>query len=903
MSNIIRLLQMNKVMMKTIIVIAITIPLVFCFLIPAIFKYITIKNGSYNEGDSANVPYSVDTDYIKKVKFGENGIYFEKEDENGEKTVITAEDIWNDLIKNGSPVRNYLNTPNELAKLMNAQVITQYPYLPGLSSDKLNGTITFERHKTDGTVQILEYTNYDNFKELVDADNTDALNKFTLDDNNNLLIAVKDRATETVTYNDPEMKLDEYSTTLKEDNKQEDTIYSSVTENITSRTIPYQNAISQYTMPFQYLWSLLVISDCEDFVLELADLVKDSQITIAIFDNVTTTETTEINTYKKKRRTDKYASLSVSPTGVIDKSTERYWLPSDSPNYQGYNTTETTDDVNYEITHTSTYESNTPSFDVTYADVWLVEVKKEYESETNISEPDPDVNNLPETEYKEIEGSPQDSNGNAELLNDSDAVSFKNEYQRELQRVINAKEAQQNASLATAARANNTTAETVEHTEASVSVSYVKINTYAKEVDRVKTTKTKTTNQKYIKKSTNEVREKTEFNPEEKNFVTILCKASYKNTKEKIINNADWLFELLENNPDTVNMIDLTKYLLNKVLGKDKFYTNFKFDEYANNSFSSVGSLNFSGTIQQKVWFALKALNYTDEQVAGAMGNIDYESAGFSTLAVEGNGEGIGLCQWSFGRKTELIAYAASKTPPVPWQDEDTQVEFLVTEINGGEGPAAGIAKGQLMGTGNQYGEPALSTNTAWATSTTVDDATKAFCYTFERPNAKDARESMSERIRRAWEYYNQFKGMEAPVGSDEITLTGENAEKMQQLISEAVRIANDDSYTYVYGAAHNGPGGWTTEPKQFDCSSYVGYLYYKMFGVYVGGYTGEIHDNWQGSKVPMTELKPGDILWKNGHVGLYIGNGQIAEAMSTAKGIVISTRLQAYTEAYRVVK
>lgn len=901
--KVIKLVLASK-LLKIVIVISIIIALIFFVLIPAFIHFITMDDGSYKQGDSSNVPYAVETDYIKNVKFGENGIYFEKEDENGAKTIITAEDIWKDLVKHKSPVADYLNTPEELATLMNAQIVTQFPKLPGLADDKLNGSITFERRtvKEDGTSndRPLVYISYDDFKAMVDADDMAVLERFTLDDNNNLLIAVKDRATEKVTYNDPEMKLEDYSQTLNDNNKNGDTEYNSVTENITSRTINYQNALSKYVMPFQYLWSFLVISDCEDFVKELADLVNESAITITIFDSITTTETTEINTYKKKRRTDKYVSLSVSPTGVIDKLTERYWLPSDSPNYQGYNATETTDDINYEITHTSTYESNTPNFDVTYANTWIVEVKKEYDSETDINEPTPEVNNLSDTEYKEDEGSPQDSNGNAELLNDGDAVSFKNEYQQELQSAIDTQEAEQNAALAEAAKANNTTAETVAHTEAEVTVSYVKINNYTRKIERTKTTTTKTTTKKYIKKSTNETREKTALDPNEKNFVTILCKAEYVNAKNQIFNCVDWLFELLENNPDTVNMIDLTKYLFNKVLGRDKFDTNFSFSEYANNSFSNVGSLNFSGTIQQKVWFALKALNYTDEQVAGAMGNIDYESAGFSTLAVEGNGEGIGLCQWSFGRKAQLISYASSKG--LTWQDEDTQVEFLIAEISGG-GPASGAANKQLQSTGNLYGEPSLSTSDSWGNSTTVENATKSFCYTFERPKVSEAHKSMPERIRRAEAYLSEFAGMEAPVGSDEITLTGENAEKMQQLISEAVRIANNDSYTYKYGAAHNGPGGWTSEPKQFDCSSYVGYLYYKTYGIYVGGTSAEIHNNLQGSKVPMTDLKPGDILWKSGHVGLYIGSGQIAEALNERVGIKITTRLNVFSEAYRIVK
>lgn len=600
MSRVIQFLINNK-LMKTVIVILTTIPLVIFVFLPLIMHYFTMEEGTYKEGDSSNVPYVVQDDYVKNVKFGENGIYFEKEEKKDdgtvEKSILTAEDIWNDLIKNGSPVEDYLNTPDELAKLMNAQVVTQFPFLPGLTDDKLNGTVTFERHtvKDDGTedIKTLEYINQDSFKSMIDSDDMTALNKFTLDDNNNLLIAVKDRATETVTYNDPEMKLEDYSQSLKEENKQGDNTYSSVTEHVTSRTVNYQNAISKYVMPFQYLWSFLVISDCEDLVMELADLANNSQITIAVFDNITTTETTEINEYKKQRRLDKYASLSVSPTGVIDKSTERYWVPSDNPNYGGYSSNETTDPTNYKITHTSTYETNTPSFEVLYANVWMMELKKAYEPQRQ-DNPSPNFTTLPNTDYKEDEGSPQDSNSNAGLLNDGDAISFKNEYQSELQKAINAKEKKQKEKLTKSNKTNNTTTQTVTHTEASVSVSYVKVNSYTKEIERTKTTNTNTTTSKYTTKVTEKPREKTEKNTDEENFVKILCKADYINAKTQILNNIDWLFDLLEENPDTVNMIDLTKYLFNKVLGRDEFDTNFSFDEYEKNSFVSVGAVGGS---------------------------------------------------------------------------------------------------------------------------------------------------------------------------------------------------------------------------------------------------------------------------------------------------------------------
>ena len=151
-------------------------------------------------------------------------------------------------------------------------------------------------------------------------------------------------------------------------------------------------------------------------------------------------------------------------------------------------------------------------------------------------------------------------------------------------------------------------------------------------------------------------------------------------------------------------------------------------------------------SLTEKTWNALKSLGYSDIAVAGAMGNIHYESGGFNPSAVEGgSGEGLGLCQWSFGRKTQLKNYAASlgKSPT----DETVQIQFLCAELTPG---GTSFADYQLM-THNGY-----SPN-QWINATSVDAATRAFCWTFERPNSSAGNSSMSQRISAAQSYYNQY--------------------------------------------------------------------------------------------------------------------------------------------------
>ncbi|MBD8923346.1 hypothetical protein EGR52_08025 [bacterium] len=252
----------------------------------------------------------------------------------------------------------------------------------------------------------------------------------------------------------------------------------------------------------------------------------------------------------------------------------------------------------------------------------------------------------------------------------------------------------------------------------------------------------------------------------------------------------DWLIGILESNDKTANLVDITKYLVYKASGEDTGIIAFNFSEYAPSAFNTSTEI-YGGTIQEKVWFALRDLGYSEISVAGAMGNIHWESGGFNPSLIEGgSGEGIGLIQWSFGRKEGLINYANSKG--VSWQDEDTQIEYLVTEITG-EGKAVGYASYQFM---NAHGYSADD----WENASDIKTATEAFCWCFERPNADLAH--VADREKFANEYYADFQGKTKPSGSS--------------------TSAEGDGYTQIYTASS---GKQYREYKQYE-GSYKDTLY-----------------------------------------------------------------------------
>lgn len=167
-------------------------------------------------------------------------------------------------------------------------------------------------------------------------------------------------------------------------------------------------------------------------------------------------------------------------------------------------------------------------------------------------------------------------------------------------------------------------------------------------------------------------------------------------------------------------------------------------NNYTSNSESSQSTSNpgvFSGSIQEKFWQFFVADGYSKEAVAGMMGNVQHES-GFESDKIEQtpgptNGEGYGLIQWSYERKTRLIneAKEQGKKP----NDIQFQLEFLKIELD---------ERWNWIDNGYPFEKFKKTTDIEWATN--------AFCWAFERPNRDLA--NIAGRITYAHKYYKEFK-------------------------------------------------------------------------------------------------------------------------------------------------
>lgn len=371
-----------------------------------------------------------------------------------------------------------------------------------------------------------------------------------------------------------------------------------------------------------------------------------------------------------------------------------------------------------------------------------------------------------------------------------------------------------------------------------------------------------------------------------------------------LFENADlMLFELLDFSENTQAYTPVMKYILYRYTGNDYGVTTFE-DLMRLMGFNTREVSNFPGSsIQEQVWWALLDAGYSKIATAAVLGNIECES-GFNPSAIEGgNGIGLGLCQWSFGRRTQLEGYIASKGTTT--SDVATQIEFLLGELTPGGG-ANGYASYQIGGVSSPAYDGTSYTASDWQDATDLGRATTAFMALFERPSYDPSVNHLSRRKQAAQDYYNQFKDMERPTLDSRIgpiNLSGENATRMGAMLTEALRIADDDRYYYSQAERYG--------EFSYDCSSFVYRLYQQFFGITVATWTGGDYSSmavYESTDMSESNLQPGDVLWvhnsQNQHVAIYIGNGQYVHASSPENGIMVSTYTPGFfTKVFRYVE
>lgn len=196
-NNFNRLKEISKKILKSVIIkfgFLLAIVSTVIILIAGFIYFITNDDASYKEGDWSSTSYGVS----ENINSGTI-------DENGNISVgMTAQELWDKMIKNGSRVDEYLDSPEELLKLMNAEVITNFPDTrpnpnepidwdslnKDINAKNVQGIIKFKRAKSDGTSTTITFVDNETYYEWIEAYNVNGdknaleniLNHFTMEE-------------------------------------------------------------------------------------------------------------------------------------------------------------------------------------------------------------------------------------------------------------------------------------------------------------------------------------------------------------------------------------------------------------------------------------------------------------------------------------------------------------------------------------------------------------------------------------------------------------------------------------------------------------------------------------------------------------------------------------------------
>ena len=95
----------------------------------------------------------------------------------------------------------------------------------------------------------------------------------------------------------------------------------------------------------------------------------------------------------------------------------------------------------------------------------------------------------------------------------------------------------------------------------------------------------------------------------------------------------------------------------------------------------------------------------------------------------------------------------------------------------------------------------------------------------------------------------------------------------------------------YVYGGS--------TPSSGFDCSGLTAYVY-RQIGINLPHQSGA--QAAYGRRVSSAQAQPGDLVWHPGHVGIYIGNGQMIHAPRPGKSVeIVPVRYNGRNQFYRM--
>lgn len=262
-----------------------------------------------------------------------------------------------------------------------------------------------------------------------------------------------------------------------------------------------------------------------------------------------------------------------------------------------------------------------------------------------------------------------------------------------------------------------------------------------------------------------------------------------------------------------------------------------------------------------------------DLQIAAIMGNM-YAESGMNPGSEEGGGtnaNGIGLCQWTNGRHTNLVNYA--KSVGKSWTEVQVQLDFFWDHDSWGYWSRSYTIRSEHGpdGSENRSLDPVGGTRVsgskrAFLASTDLKDAVRQFCYGWEGAGIP----RLKVRYEAADRYYELLTN---PSDGDGDHGSGTGAPQIAGASARQQAVVN-----MAYA---------TPSPGQGWCAAWVTNVFRGAGVGYFGGNACDMCRSWCHSS-NRNDLKVGMIIadvshpgtgsagLTYGHVGIYIGNNRV---------------------------
>lgn len=527
----------------------------------------------------------------------------------------------------------------------------------------------------------------------------------------------------TVTTNDPMVKA-----------------YSETKYAMTTANVNYQEMVDSYTMPFDLIWAFMVVGKDKEFAFALADLVYNSDIQITIYDNLTVNTDIDEWNYTKQEKAIVDADITAiyaDKTASASRVGHLHDPHSETPNHT----------VKTVITQTNTINAV-----LTRANVWAVDYINDYTYVApNTTNGEPNVVTKPNQEYPS-EPSNTGTSFNCEHIEQTKKLLAQSVIDKYL---ADKKEIEIPDTLV----GDNAPPPYIPNIKPSISSVRYNESYYVEYFQRyinISDTITNTVKTQKYTKGVPKLTEKTDPDSDEPNFVTLFNNKKYKQNRRNILSAPSWLFEIIETNDSTTDMLDLIKYLLYKATGTNYGVKKISFEEiFTMKTSSSFGQIS-GNDVKEQVWNYLTSAGFTDEAAAAVMGNMEAES-GVDPTCIQSGGAGpaAGICQWEnyntkTGRWKALYDYAENRGKD--WTDLQSQLDFLMGELETQFTAYTGHGK-HYYDNGEWCWWPTAMTSEEYKTLTNIEEATEIFCRVVERPSIPH----LDRRINAAQEYYNLY--------------------------------------------------------------------------------------------------------------------------------------------------